>query len=86
MEINERLAKARRKALMWADTSETEQPLHLTHDDLDALAENAVIELRECGDSDVARSRFTCYGCGGASCCPYVYDVYNTGGDCLADK
>lgn len=59
---------------------------HLTHADLDVLAEQAVIELRECGNPTAQRSDFTCHGCGGATMCPYVYDPYNISGDCLADK
>jgi hypothetical protein len=31
-------------------------------------------------------SDFTCTDCAVASQCEYIYDSYNTGGDCLADK
>lgn len=29
---------------------------------------------------------FTCYGCKGNGECPYVFDLYNLQGDCLAEK
>ncbi len=29
---------------------------------------------------------FTCDGCAAAPTCPYVFDAYNIGGDCLASK
>ncbi len=29
---------------------------------------------------------FTCDDCGGTAVCDWVYDLYNTDGDCLAEK
>jgi hypothetical protein len=81
----EQLAKARRKAYAWEKPSDPEPP-RLTHEDLDIIAEDAVIALRESGSKEAMRSDFTCYGCGAATCCPFVYDLYCTSGDCLGDK
>ena len=30
--------------------------------------------------------KFTCDGCGAKDTCIYVFDLYNTDGDCLAEK
>lgn len=59
---------------------------YLTHQDLQHLAYDAVQHLREAGEPSATQASFTCYTCGGATSCPYVYDPYNTGGDCLASK
>lgn len=85
MATDERTRKARQKAFAWELLDEPNPP-HLTHEDLDALAEEAVKQLRETGEPTATRERLTCHGCGAASCCPYVYDLYNTDSDCLGDK
>lgn len=46
-------------------------------------------ELRALSTSHVERgppSEFTCDGCGARYTCEYVFDWYNTDGDCLAEK
>lgn len=75
---------ARKKALAWEE--QHGNPLHLTHEDLDALADQALVHLAECGETGADRKTFTCYRCPAAAMCPYVYDIYNRSGDCLADK
>lgn len=62
------------------------ESVSLTHEELDALADEAVIQLKECGEKEATRKSFLCYGCGAAPRCPYVYDLYNRGDSCLADK
>jgi hypothetical protein len=67
----------------------------LTHWELDALADDAAEDLRrldlehglttESAPVDT-RARFTCYACTSACTCPFVYDLYNADGDCLASK
>jgi hypothetical protein len=80
------LAKAKRKVFELEKTGR--EDISLTHEELDALADDAVIALKESGDKDATRKSFLCYGCGAASRCPYVYDGYNTTDDgvCLAEK
>ena len=34
----------------------------------------------------VAKTGFTCDGCSSVKRCPWAFDAYNTGGDCLAEK
>lgn len=38
------------------------------------------------GTEEEAEKQFTCYGCPQEPSCAYAWDLYNTGGDCLADK
>lgn len=80
------LKKAKRKVYELEKTGR--EGISLTHEELDALADDAVAALRESGEKDATRKSFLCYGCGAASRCPYVYDGYNTtdGDVCLADK
>jgi len=77
------LAKAKRKVYELEKSGRAD--VSLTHEELDALADDAVIALKESGDKDATRKSFLCYGCGAASRCPYVYDLYNRGDGCLAD-
>jgi hypothetical protein len=35
---------------------------------------------------DRPKEDFTCHGCGLVNNCRYAWDLYNTDGDCLADK
>lgn len=81
----EQLTRAKRKIHLLETTGRAD--ISLTHEELDALADDAVLELKECGEKDGARKDFLCYACGAATRCPYVYDLYNRGSDsCLADK
>lgn len=67
-------------------------PLEFTHAELDAMAEDAVADLKADAEAhgykedDADRTRFTCHACAHAPRCELVYDLYNTDGDCLADK
>jgi hypothetical protein len=36
--------------------------------------------------AEMGYDTFTCDDCCEAHCCPFVYDPYNTGGDCLRSK
>jgi len=40
----------------------------------------------ECREEHMGDEEFTCNECKDAPCCPYVYDLWNTNGDCLAWK
>lgn len=50
------------------------------------LAEYRAWVLAEPGREDDGEVVFTCDDCDLASRCPFVYDDYNTGADCLAEK
>lgn len=85
---------ARAKVSTWhADEKHPEKWVPLMHEELDALAIEASKDLTAFdsthGNPEVrvaTRCSFTCYRCCSASTCPYVYDMYNTDGDCLASK
>lgn len=87
---------ARDKVSTWhADEKHPEKWVPLTHEELDALAIEVTKDLvafeKEHGWDAVvthaaSRESFTCFKCCAASKCLYVYDMYNTDGDCLASK
>lgn len=70
----------------------------LTHAELDALADEAVSDLNELDRQNYeaaglpappeahTRQDLTCHHCPSAGKCEFVYDIYNTSGDCLASK
>lgn len=84
MEADPLLTRAKRK--VFAFNRITDATVDLTHEELDALGDEAVKELSECGEPGAERADFLCYKCPAASRCPYVYDLYNRGDSCLADK
>lgn len=54
-----------------------------------ALTPAEIAALREwCYDdiADMGHTEYTCDTCVGRETCPYIFDAYNTGGDCLASK
>lgn len=87
---------ARVKVSTWhADEKHPEKWVPLTHEELDALAIDATKDLvafeKKHGEGVVvnpptSRETFTCFSCCSAATCPYVYDMYNTDGDCLKSK
>jgi len=55
------------------------------------LTENELNLLRNAAREQLAREgettlKFTCDGCPSRFECEWVYDLYNTDGDCLAEK
>jgi len=46
----------------------------------------AIAELAKQGQPVPAKEDMTCLVCADRFDCPYAWDLYNTDGDCLADK
>jgi hypothetical protein len=55
----------------------------LTDEQLASIRAQALIDANQQLRRDPA---FTCDGCSERKRCPFVYDLYNTDGDCLAEK
>lgn len=53
-----------------------------TNEELERIREDAIKYCNKIGCS----SNFTCDNCPSKLSCKYVYDPYNTNGDCLAEK
>ena len=54
-----------------------------------ALTPAEISALREWCYPDIVENghlEYTCDQCIGRETCPYIFDAYNTGGDCLASK
>jgi hypothetical protein len=50
------------------------------------LATVRALAIKQQAPHTNARTKFTCDECPSAPTCDYVFDAYNTGGDCLAAK
>ena len=56
----------------------------MTYEEL--YTEAVVDELARDGTRVPAKEHMTCYRCPQADTCELAWDLYNTDGDCLADK
>lgn len=89
-EKSEDLNEALRQRALIEQIGEEAEPL--THAQLVAIFDRTVEDLngldkRQGGDGACwGVTSLTCYRCPGAHTCPFVGDMYNTGGDCLASK
>lgn len=88
--LNEIYKRARKKMSRW-NGHPMEDRAPLTHLELNALAEMAVLDAAafdvKYGTPPVTTVKdFTCHDCCDCSICEFVYDMYNTDGDCLASK
>lgn len=89
--MNEIYKRARKKICGWnGQCLEVRTPL--THLELEELAAEVVkdavaMDTKHGITFPVTTIKdFTCYDCCDCSICEYVYDLYNTSGDCLASK
>ena len=63
-----------------------ETPCRMTQGELDKLKADSILALRDLRGEAEYTPEFTCDGCACATSCEFVYDLYNTYGDCLATK
>lgn len=63
-----------------------ETPCRMTQGELAKLKAGSIMALRDLRGEVGYTPEFTCDGCSYSPSCEYVYDLYNTYGDCLANK